>query len=80
MCGVVWCGTVFSNIVSQDQLRQLAEADERSVVKQVQEFYADYYALNPDFFTLNLPKTYVRHPSRASQLFFCFVFLLVCWL
>lgn len=27
---------VFSNIVSQDHLRQLAEADERSVVKQVQ--------------------------------------------
>lgn len=44
----------FTNFVPQDMLRKLADADHMSVVKQVQEFYADYYAVNPDMFTLNL--------------------------
>ena len=39
----------------QDKLRSLAEADGLLVVKQVQEFFADFYAVNPDMFTLNLP-------------------------
>jgi len=49
----------FSNVVVEEKLRQLAEADERSVVKQVQEFYADFYAVNSDLFTLNLGQTCV---------------------
>ncbi len=48
--------TVFSNIVPGDFLQQLAEADVHSVVKQVQEFFGDYYAVNPDLFTLDLGK------------------------
>jgi hypothetical protein len=32
----------------------LAEADEHEVVQQLQEFFADYYAINTDLFTLNL--------------------------
>ena len=40
---------------TQDRLRSLAEADGLLVVKQVQEFFADFYAVNPDMFTLNLP-------------------------
>jgi hypothetical protein len=44
----------FTNIVTQDILRRLADADHLQVVKQVQEFYADFYAVNSDLFTLNL--------------------------
>lgn len=47
---------VFSNIVPGDFLAQLAEADVHSVVKQVQEFYGDYYAVNSDLFSLDLGK------------------------
>ena len=44
----------FTNTVTQDLLRKLADADSHQVVRQVQEFYADYYAVNTDLFTLNL--------------------------
>lgn len=64
MCVRCVCVAVFSNIVVEEKLRALAEADERSVVKQVQEFYADFYAINPDLFTLNLGQTCV---ARLAQ-------------
>lgn len=50
-----WCNSclVFCNIV--DRLDQIAQADEYSVVQQVHEYYADYYAVNPDLFNLNIP-------------------------
>jgi len=43
----------FSNIVKQEFLSALAEADERCVVRQVQEYYADIIPVNEDLFTLN---------------------------
>eukprot|EP00639_Heterosigma_akashiwo_P009777 CAMPEP_0194601790 /NCGR_PEP_ID=MMETSP0292-20121207/29234_1 /TAXON_ID=39354 /ORGANISM="Heterosigma akashiwo, Strain CCMP2393" /LENGTH=282 /DNA_ID=CAMNT_0039463849 /DNA_START=58 /DNA_END=904 /DNA_ORIENTATION=+ len=43
----------FSNVVPQDLLQQLAEADEHEVVRQVQEYYADFVAVNEDLVTLN---------------------------
>lgn len=43
----------FSNVVSPDMLNQLADSDEHEVVRQVQEFYADYVAVNEDLFTMN---------------------------
>ena len=43
----------FSNVVPQDYLHQLADADDQEVVRQVQEFYADYVAVNEDLFTIN---------------------------
>lgn len=57
---------VFSNILQQDFLRQLAEADEHCAVKSVQEFYADYYAVNADFFSLNLGQSLSLSGPRAS--------------
>ena len=36
----------FSNILSLDLLQALAESDEHEVVKQVQEFYGDFIAVN----------------------------------
>jgi vacuolar protein sorting-associated protein 45 len=44
----------FSNVLPQDMLLRLGRADEHEVVRQVQEYYADYLAINEDFFHLNL--------------------------
>mmetsp|Transcript_4835 Transcript_4835/g.15367 ORF Transcript_4835/g.15367 Transcript_4835/m.15367 type:complete len:574 (-) Transcript_4835:41-1762(-) len=43
----------FSNVVPKDQLRALAEADTGEVVRQVQEYYADFVPVNDDLFTIN---------------------------
>jgi vacuolar protein sorting-associated protein 45 len=44
----------FSNIVRPEDLKDLAEADEFDVVRQVQEYYGDVYAVNPCLWHLNL--------------------------
>ena len=44
----------FTNILPQDMLRSLADADHLSVVKQVHECYADFFAQAPDLFSLSL--------------------------
>ena len=54
---------VFSNIVTNDKLEMLAMSDEHEVVKQVQEYYFDFYAVNSQLFTFGL-----EHPiTEASQ-------------
>jgi vacuolar protein sorting-associated protein 45 len=53
----------FSNVVHRgpnpenDLLRRLADADEQDLVKQVQEFYGDFIAVNEDLFTLSIPNS-----------------------
>lgn len=44
----------FSNVLKLDLLQQLADADALSLVKQVQELYADYFPVNKSLFSLNL--------------------------
>lgn len=44
----------FSNILSPELLERIADADEHEVVHQVQEYYADYLAVNDTLFHLNL--------------------------
>ena len=44
----------FSNIVPPDVLLRLARADENEVIKQVQEYYADFMAINEDLFHLGV--------------------------
>lgn len=44
----------FSNILKTTQIQILADSDEQEVVQQVQEFYADFVAIDPYHFTLNL--------------------------
>ena len=57
----------FSNVLSRDMLRSLAEADDHEVVKQVHEFYGDYIAVNEDLFTLNIEKSLLlTGPSGTS--------------
>lgn len=42
-------------ITTQNMLQDLASSDEKSVVKIVQEFYADFCVLNKELFTFNIP-------------------------
>ena len=40
----------FSNVLNQGHLAELAEADEHEVVEQVQEYFADFFAVNRNLF------------------------------
>ena len=46
--------TDFSNVISKQDVKILAEADDQEVVREVQEFYGDYIAVNPHLFSLNI--------------------------
>ncbi|XP_004237740.1 vacuolar protein sorting-associated protein 45 homolog isoform X1 [Solanum lycopersicum] len=65
----------FSNILKDTQLHMLADSDEHEVVQQLQEFYADFVALDPYHFTLNMAANHmymlpaVVDPSGLQQ--FC---------
>ncbi|KAK3733646.1 hypothetical protein QZH41_013329, partial [Actinostola sp. cb2023] len=45
----------FSNFISKPNIRALAEADDHEVVRELQEYYADFYAVSPHVFSFNLP-------------------------
>lgn len=44
----------FSNIIAKADIKVLAEHDEQEVVKEVQELYMDYLAVNPHLFSIGL--------------------------
>jgi vacuolar protein sorting-associated protein 45 len=58
----------FSNIVPHDMLTRLGRADEFEVVRQVQEYYADYCVVNEDFFHLRQEKSLVLSSSMSRTL------------
>lgn len=45
----------FTNLIDDRFLKRLAEADAQEKVRQVQEMHLDYYIINPDLITLNMP-------------------------
>ncbi|XP_075648556.1 vacuolar protein sorting-associated protein 45 homolog isoform X1 [Castanea sativa] len=49
----------FSNILKDTQIHNLADADEQEVVQQIQEFYADFVAIDPYHFTLYMPSNHI---------------------
>ncbi|KAH7682796.1 vacuolar protein sorting-associated protein 45 [Dioscorea alata] len=49
----------FSNILKTNQIQVLADSDEQEVVQQVQEFYADFVAIDPYHFTLNMNMNHI---------------------
>lgn len=49
----------FSNMLKDTQIHILADSDEQEVVQQVQEFYADFVAVEPYHFTLNIPSNHL---------------------
>lgn len=65
----------FSNILKDTQLHMLADSDEHEAVQQLQEFYADFVALDAYHFTLNIAANHmymlpaVVDPSGLQQ--FC---------
>ena len=44
----------FSNTVSHDILKRLGTADDQELVRQVQEYYADFMAINEDLYHLGI--------------------------
>lgn len=42
---------VFSNTIRKSDIERLAEVDEHEVIREVQEHYGDYLAINPDLFS-----------------------------
>ncbi|KAI7906640.1 Sec1-like protein [Cokeromyces recurvatus] len=42
----------FSNTLRKSDIEQLAEIDEHEVIREIQEYYGDYLAINPDLFSL----------------------------
>lgn len=56
----------FSNVVSKASVKQLAESDEQEVVREVQEIYADYLALAPHLYSLNIPRPIAGETWHAS--------------
>lgn len=53
----------FSNILSKSAIERLAEADEYEVIREVQEYFADYVPLLPCLFSLN------HSPSGTKPLY-----------
>jgi len=44
----------FSNSIKKTFVEELADSDENEVVQQLQEFFADYYSITPELFSLNI--------------------------
>lgn len=57
----------FSNAVRQSFLEELAEADEFEVVRSVQEYFADFIALNEDVFVFDEPSRYRAGDSDVTM-------------
>ena len=51
-------GLDFTNFVEMSDIKSLAEADEYECVRVVQEYYADYLAINPHLYALGMPTIY----------------------
>jgi vacuolar protein sorting-associated protein 45 len=47
----------FTNIVRDSFLQELADADEKEAVKQVQEYYADFVTVDQAHFTIDAPES-----------------------
>ncbi|KAI9228698.1 MAG: Sec1 family protein [Piptocephalis tieghemiana] len=48
----------FTNILKKSTVERLAEVDEHEVVKEVKEYFADYLAIGPDLYSLNMYPQY----------------------
>lgn len=58
----------FSNVIRKSSLERLAEADTNEVVKTVQEYFADFMAINPDLFSLELGYPHQRLWSGSPDI------------
>lgn len=56
----------WANAVPHHRLEQLACCDEYEVVRQVQEYFADLFAVNHDLFSLNIPSTMRLYEPQSA--------------
>ncbi|UZJ52979.1 hypothetical protein CBS101457_002299 [Exobasidium rhododendri] len=57
----------FTNALKKSDIERLAEADEHDVVKEVQEYFADYVPINPALFSLNYSSPPMHLWSSSPQ-------------
>lgn len=58
----------FSNTIRKADIEQLAEVDEHEVIREVQEYYGDYLAINPDLFSLGQdPRQYFGNSVNSWE-------------
>lgn len=48
----------FTNPIDPNHVKSLADADDFECVQSIEELYADYLAVNPHLYSLNIPITY----------------------
>ena len=57
----------FSNIVQPEMLAELARNDDNEVIRSVQEYYADFMAVNEDFFHLGADNSIALSSPRSRS-------------
>ena len=57
----------FSNVCSPDMITRLGRADEKEIIRQVQEYYADFMPVNEDFFHLGIQRSLILNAPRLSR-------------
>lgn len=50
-----WSWIDFTNVIEKMDVKSLAEIDEQEVVREVQEYFCDYVAVNTHVFSMNIP-------------------------
>lgn len=63
----------FTNFIEMSDIKALAEADEFECVRGIQEFYADYLAINTHLYSLNVTENYTVTIIGISILSFSFI-------
>jgi vacuolar protein sorting-associated protein 45 len=58
----------FSNIVPHEMLARLGRLDEHDLIMQVQEYYADYLAVNEEFFHLGIENSLILSSPYARSI------------
>jgi vacuolar protein sorting-associated protein 45 len=58
----------FSNVVSTSLLQKIAAADRHQCVKGVREYFADFFTVNRDLFTLNIDSCISLVPSTHQRI------------
>eukprot|EP01086_Lenisia_limosa_P009031 TRINITY_DN3202_c0_g1_i1.p1 TRINITY_DN3202_c0_g1~~TRINITY_DN3202_c0_g1_i1.p1 ORF type:complete len:542 (+),score=121.11 TRINITY_DN3202_c0_g1_i1:105-1730(+) len=58
---------LFSNEITNQKIDELAAADMHCVVKQVSEYYADFYAISPELYSLDMHDTMELYEDRYDS-------------
>jgi vacuolar protein sorting-associated protein 45 len=58
----------FTNVINKASLKELAEADEHDVVREVQEVFADFLCVNRHLFSYNIIGSSTRNHWKSSEL------------